>query len=94
LTRNGFKVLSCIDARLDDANKIAKIVKLDKGSVKLVLSALAEQKFVTSSGLFAFLERKVTAEGSRVLSVYAQVYGKDEDVIDVMRELQVVDDGR
>jgi hypothetical protein len=94
LTRNGFKVLSCINARLDDANRISKIVKLDKDSVKLVLTSLNEQKYVTTSGLFAFMERKITAEGTHVLSVYSQVFGRDEDVIEVVRKLQVVDDGR
>jgi DNA-binding IclR family transcriptional regulator len=89
LTRNGFKVLSCIGAKLDDANRISKIVKLDKDSVKLVLTALCEQKYVTTSGLFAFMERKITAEGNHVLSVYSQVFGRDEDVIDVVRQLQV-----
>jgi hypothetical protein len=34
-----------------------------------------------------FLERKITADGLHALSVYKNVYGKDEDIAEIERQL-------
>jgi hypothetical protein len=37
----------------------------------------------------SFLSRKITADGIRILSIYSKVFGKDEDVVDMMKRLEV-----
>lgn len=83
LSRNGYKVLLCIDAEVESVSKIAEICRVDKDEVRSSLAVLAEMKYIATSGVLAFLSRKVSADGIRVLSVYSKVYGKDEDVLDV-----------
>jgi len=87
LSRNGYKVLLCINAEVTSVSKIAKMCRLDKDAVKTSLAVLAEAKYITTSGMLSFLSRKITSDGIRVLSVYSRVYGKDEDVSDVDKRL-------
>jgi hypothetical protein len=87
LSRNSYKVLACIKSGIDDAAKICDITKMPKDDVKGALAFLVERKFISASGLFAFLERKITAEGSHALSVYKGVYGNEEDVREVEEQL-------
>jgi hypothetical protein len=86
LSRNGYKVLKCIESGIDDATKINDLTKILKDDVKASLSFLKERKLISSSGLFAFLERKITADGLYAISVFKKVYD-EEDVKDVEEQL-------
>lgn len=92
LSRNGYKVLMCVRARIDDAAEIHDITKIPKDDVKASLSFLIERKLISSSGLFAFLSREITADGMQALSVYKNVYGNDEDAKKVEEELAEEDE--
>jgi hypothetical protein len=87
LSRNGYKALMCIEAGIDDAAEIHEITKIPKDDLKGSLAFLSETKLVSTSGLFVFLERKITADGLHALSVYKNVYGKDEDIAEIERQL-------
>jgi hypothetical protein len=92
LSRNGYKMLICINAGIESISKIAEICRLDKHVVKPCLAVLTEAKYITTSGVLSFLSRKITADGTRVLSVYSRVYDKDEDVILVENQLDQEED--
>jgi hypothetical protein len=87
LSRISYKVLLCIKSGIDDSAKIRDITKMSKDDVKACLAFLVERKFISSSGLFAFLKREITAEGTHALSVYKNVYGMEEDVSEVQEQL-------
>jgi hypothetical protein len=91
LSRNGYKVLLCAKAEIESVSKIAEMCRLDKDDVKLSLAVLAEMKYVNTSGILAFLSRKITGEGIRVLSVYSKLFDADEDVVEVKNRLQEED---
>jgi hypothetical protein len=91
LSRNGYKVLICIEAGIDDAEKINDITKIPKDDVKASLAFLKERKLISSSGLFAFLERKITAEGLHAISVFKRIYD-EEDVRQVEEQLTEEDE--
>jgi hypothetical protein len=86
LSRNGYKALMCVEAGVDDVSEIHDITKIPKDDVKASLAFLAERKLITTSGLFTFLERKITADGLHALSVYKKVY-TEEDVAAVEQRL-------
>jgi hypothetical protein len=86
LSRNGYKALMCIEAGADDVSQIHEITKIPKDDVKAALAFLLERKLISKSGLLAFLERKITAEGLHVLSVFKKVYNED-DVATVEQQL-------
>lgn len=88
LSRNGYKTLLCIEAKIESVSKISEICRLDKDDVKNSLAVLKEVKYIATSGILAFLSRKVTAEGIRVLSIYSRIFDKDEDVVDVKLRLE------
>jgi hypothetical protein len=87
LSRNGYKVLLCARAEIESVSKIAEICRLDKDDVKLSLAVLTEMKYVNTSGILAFLSRKITGEGIRVLSVYSKLFDAEEDVVEVKNRL-------
>jgi hypothetical protein len=87
LPRNAYKVLICVEAGIDGVAEIHHITRIPKDDVKSSLAFLLEQKLISKSGLFTFLERKITADGLHALSVYRNVYGKEEDVIAVQQQL-------
>ena len=91
VSRNSYKVLLCVKSGIDDATKIRDTTKMSKDEVKGSLAFLVERKFISSSGLFAFLKREITAEGTHALSVYKNVYSKEEDVSEVQQ--QIVEEG-
>jgi hypothetical protein len=91
LSRNSYKVLLCVKSGIDDATKIRDITKMSKDDVKGSVAFLVERKFISSSGLFAFLKREITADGTHALSVYKSVYGREEDVKEV--EEQFAEEG-
>jgi hypothetical protein len=86
LSRNGYKVLKCIQSGVDGATEIHDITRVSKDDVKASLAFLAERKLVSTSGLFTFLTRKITADGLHALSVYKKVYN-EEDVAAVEQQL-------
>lgn len=86
LSRNGYKVLKCIESGIDNATKISDITKIPKDDVKASLAFLKERKLISSSGLFAFLDRKITADGLYAISVFKKVYD-EEDVKEVEQRL-------
>lgn len=92
LSRNGYKVLMCVEAGIDDAAEIHEITKIPKDDVKASLSFLIERKLISTSGLFAFLRREITADGMQALSVYKNVYGNEEDAKQVEEELSEEDE--
>lgn len=87
LSRNSYKIMLCIKAGIDDATRICDATRIPKDDVKSSLAFLVEQKFLSSSGLFAFLERKITAEGTHALSVYKGVYSREDDVREIEEQL-------
>jgi hypothetical protein len=91
LSRNGYKILLCFKAEIESLSKISKICRLDKDAIKSSLAVLAETKYIAASGLLAFLSRKITADGIRVLSIYSKIFDPDEDVADVKSRLQEED---
>jgi hypothetical protein len=82
-----FKVMLCIQAGIRSAGRISDVTRIAKDEINASLALLRELKLVKSSGMLAFLERKVTADGMRALSAYRKVYGKDDDVLEVENEL-------
>jgi hypothetical protein len=86
LSRNGYKALMCVEAGVDDVSEIHDITKIPKDDVRASLAFLTERKLISKSGLFAFLERKITADGLHVLSVFKNVYNED-DVAAVEQQL-------
>ena len=88
LSRAGYLILHCINRGVQSVSKIAEICRLDKDDVKTSLAVLAESKYITVSGVFSFLSRKITADGVRVLSIYSKVFDTDEDVAEVKSRLQ------
>ena len=90
LSRNGYKVLRCIEAGLDDVGEIHDTTRIAKDDVKASLAFLLERKLINASGLFTFLERKITADGLHALSVYKKVYNED-DVAAVEQQLDGVE---
>ena len=86
LSRNGYKVAKCVEAGIDDIAKINDITKIPKDDVKASLAFLKERKLISSSGLFAFLDRKITADGLYAISVFKKVYD-EEDVKEVEAQL-------
>jgi hypothetical protein len=92
LSRNGYKILLCLEAGVDNAAEIHEITKISKEEVKASLSFLIERKLISSSGLFAFLSREITADGMQALSVYKNVYGNEEDAKDVQQQLAEEDE--
>lgn len=88
LSRDGFKILLCVNAEIQSISKISEICRLDKDDVRSSLAVLAEMKYVATSGVLSFLSRKMTGDGIRVLSVYSKIFGEDEDVADVKNRLQ------
>jgi hypothetical protein len=87
LSRNGYKALVCIQAGVDDVSGIHDVTRIPTDDVKASLAFLLERKLISKSGLFTFLQRKITAEGLHALSVYRNVYGKEEDVRAVEQQL-------
>lgn len=92
LSRNGYKVLLCINAEVESASKIAEICRLDKDAVKNSLAVLVEAKYIATLGILGFLSRKITADGIRVLSIYSKVFRGDEDVAEVKNRLKEEDE--
>jgi hypothetical protein len=92
LSRNGYKVLTCIEAGVDDLGEIRAVTRVSKDDVKASLAFLLEQKLISQSGLLTFLQRKATADGLHALSVYRNVYGKEEDVKAVEQQLKGEDE--
>jgi hypothetical protein len=86
MPRNAYKILRCVQAGIDDVAEIKEITKIPKDDVKGSLAFLIERKLISSSGLFAFLERKITADGLHALSVFKKVYD-EEDVREVEQQL-------
>jgi hypothetical protein len=82
----------CVEAGIDDAAEIHEITKIPKDDVKASLSFLIERKLLSTSGLFAFLNREITADGMQALSVYKNVYGNEEDAKEVEEELSEEDE--
>jgi hypothetical protein len=81
--------LSCVNSNVQSVSKIAEICRLKKDDVRTSLAVLAESKYIVTSGVLSFLSRKITADGIRILSIYSKVFGKDEDVVDMMKRLEV-----
>jgi hypothetical protein len=89
LSRTGYMTLSCVNSNVQSVSKIAEICRLKKDDVRTSLAVLAESKYIVTSGVLSFLSRKITADGIRILSIYSKVFGKDEDVVDMMKRLEV-----
>jgi RIO-like serine/threonine protein kinase len=92
LTRNGFKILSCINSEVDSVQEICKVTKLSKERVKSTLTSLAEQQFIATSGILSFFTRKITADGIWALGIWSNVFSQDEDVMVVFDSLADVND--
>jgi hypothetical protein len=60
LSRNGHKVLMCVEAGVDGISEIHDITRIPKDDVKAAVAFLLERKLISTSGLFTFLERKIT----------------------------------
>ena len=88
LSRNGFKILLCINAEIESVSRIADICRLDKDDVRSSLAVLAEMKYIATSGILSFLSRKITGDGIRILSVYSKIFSQDDDVVDVESRLK------
>jgi hypothetical protein len=86
MSRASFLTLMCVEAGVDNVGEIHDLTKIPKDDVKAALAFLAERKLISKSGLFAFLERKITADGLHVLSVFKKVYN-EEDVAAVEQQL-------
>ena len=77
---------------MDDLGEIRAVTRVSKDDVKASLAFLLEQKLISQSGLLTFLQRKATADGLHALSVYRNVYGKEEDVKAVEQQLKGEDE--
>jgi hypothetical protein len=88
LSRNGYKILLCFKAEIESVPQIAEICRVDKDDVRSSLAVLGEMKYVATSGILAFLSRRITGDGIRVLSAYHKVFAQDEDVLDVRSRLE------
>jgi hypothetical protein len=88
LSRPGYLILHCINSEVQSVSKISEICRLEKDDVKASIAVLAESKYITVSGVFSFLSRKITADGIRVLSIYSKVFDGEEDVGEVKSRLQ------
>jgi DNA-binding MarR family transcriptional regulator len=71
-----FTVLDAISRGVEDSGKIAKVTKIDKAEVEMVLNDLAVQRLVTieqKKGLFGKkLQAQITDTGRRLLSTKKQ----------------------
>ena len=88
ISRNSFKILTCIDFGIYSIAKIAEVTRIPKPDIKASLAVLAEMKLIENKGITLFSTRVLTAEGIEALAVYSKVYGEDGDVIEVERELK------
>jgi DNA-binding MarR family transcriptional regulator len=88
-------ILTCVNSEIDSVGEICKITRLDKDAVKASLTSLNEAKYIKTSGMFAFVERKITAEGARALSVYSKTFGQEGDIVEMKQRLdeKTLEDG-
>jgi hypothetical protein len=93
VTHSTFKTLLCLESGIQTVHEISDITRIPKGEIKASIALLLELKLIESKGLLAFMERKVTADGLRAISVYSKVYGSDEDVQDVRQKIEEEQDG-
>jgi hypothetical protein len=84
---NAYKVMLCVESGVESPGKISDLTRISKDDIKASLAHLTELKLVETKGMLVFLERKVTAEGIRALSVYKKVYGSEDDVREVQEQL-------
>jgi len=87
VSRNSYKALLCIEAGIASVSEISDLTRIPKDDVKSAIALLNSLKLVETKGMLAFLQRKVSADGVRALSVYRKVYGSDEDVLTVEEKL-------
>lgn len=80
-----FMVLDAVSRGVEDAGKIAKVTKIDKAEVEMILNDLAFQRLVVAEqkkGLFGKkLQARITDTGSRLLS------SKKQELEEKAREL-------
>ena len=87
LTKQEYKILFAISKGINSPEDLAEFTKIKRNEVKVCIKSLAEKELIENSTFLFFSELKILDKGLEALAVYKQVYGKDEDVIQLEYEV-------
>jgi len=85
---DAYKILVCIEYEVSSVREIAELTRIEKDEIRSILAHLSAIELVKSTGILAFTERKITADGLRALLAYGKFYEKDEDVKELKQNLE------
>jgi hypothetical protein len=63
------------------------VTKIKREDIRAYIESLARKEFIENSSFLFFLDVKMLEKGLEALTVYRQVYGKDEDVVQLESEV-------
>jgi hypothetical protein len=87
LTKEEYKILLGISKGITTISELNKLTKIRKAEVRAYIESLTEKEFIEKASFLFFSNMKVLEKGLEALTVYRQVYGRDEDVIQFESEV-------
>jgi hypothetical protein len=87
LAKEEYKVLLGIFHGLKTIEELNKVTKIKEAEIRAYIESLARKEFIENSSFLFFLDVKMLEKGLEALTVYRQVYGKDEDVVQLESEV-------
>ncbi|MBS3913042.1 MAG: hypothetical protein KG003_00940, partial [Bacteroidetes bacterium] len=83
LSKQSFKVLLLMSFRIDDRGIIRELTRMIRDDIQDSFGSLVESGYITRHGLSGF---EITERGINIIVSYKNIYGKDEDVINLEKE--------
>lgn len=81
LTKEEYKVLLAVSNGIKSLDDLTELTKMKRSEVKSCIKSLTEKEIIEDSTFLFFSDLKILDKGMEALAAYRQVYGRDEDVI-------------
>jgi hypothetical protein len=87
LTKEEYKVLLGIFHGLKTIEELNKVTKIKEAEIRACIESLTKKEFIENSSFLFFFDVKILEKGLEALTVYRQLYGREEDVIQLESEV-------
>jgi len=91
LSKEEYKVLLAISKGIRALDELAEITKTKRAEVKACIKSLTERELIKNSSFLFFSDLKILGKGLEALATYRQVYGRDEDIVQLESEVEAIE---
>lgn len=85
LSKQSYKVLVTIANKIDNRRTLHNLTKITKNDLVASIGFLREAAYIIRKGLTGY---QITDSGMNIITAYRQVYGPEDDVVTLDRELR------